>query len=546
MITTNALIIPSAKKINNGITQFGEIPGIIYPINGRVVFDYLKEQYASYCSSLDIVCYENQTLVQQRLEDYSDDKIKIHCLKELRDLGYSVYFAIKDIDYPIIINFADTIVFDNVLDYLDDVFFYQEDYMSNVWTFYDQEDGVLKNIYDKKIPDDKIQKSFFVGVFRIVHTKYFKKCLKEFLSNPVEGISTFYSALMKYSEKHPFKSILTNNWCDVGHSNKYHSSQLGVKERVFNYIKIDKNRGILKKTSDAKEKFIGEINWYLKLPSDIEYVRPRIFGYSTEYSSPFLNMEYYAYTTVHELYLYGDLEYSAWNDIFKRILFVLNDFKRYTVIGNHIVESLKDIYLNKTLDRLSLLGKNDRFKVFFENPITVNGNKYKALYEISELLKKYIPLYLYNCQEFNIIHGDLCFANILIDDKLSFIKVIDPRGKFGYFDIYGDRRYELAKLFHSVDGKYDYIIKDMYTLRYDASSSNIAFKIKCSKSNEDIYNSFYSVFAEEIDGKLKEIELIEALLFLSMIPLHSESFEHQLVMLGTGLDILDRVVDIKI
>lgn len=224
----------------------------------------------------------------------------------------------------------------------------------------------------------------------------------------------------------------------------------------------------------------------------------------------------------------------------------MNDFKRYTVIGNHIVESLKDIYLNKTLDRLSLLGKNDRFKVFFENPITVNGNKYKALYEISELLKKYIPLYLYNCQEFNIIHGDLCFANILIDDKLSFIKVIDPRGKFGYFDIYGDRRYELAKLFHSVDGKYDYIIKDMYTLRYDASSSNIAFKIKCSKSNEDIYNSFYSVFAEEIDGKLKEIELIEALLFLSMIPLHSESFEHQLVMLGTGLDILDRVVDIKI
>ena len=40
--------------------------------------------------------------------------------------------------------------------------------------------------------------------------------------------------------------------------------------------------------------------------------------------------------------------------------------------------------------------------------------------------------------------------------------------------------------------------------------------------------------------------MIEALLFLSMIPLHSESIKHQMVMLGTGLEILNRVVNIQV
>ena len=58
----------------------------------------------------------------------------------------------------------------------------------------------------------------------------------------------------------------------------------------------------------------------------------------------------------------------------------------------------------------------------------------------------------------------------MVDDNFSFIKVIDPRGKFGTYDIYGDFRYELAKLFHSVDGKYDFIIKDLLVLKKRAKS----------------------------------------------------------------------------
>ena len=61
----------------------------------------------------------------------------------------------------------------------------------------------------------------------------------------------------------------------------------------------------------------------------------------------------------------------------------------------------------------------------------------------------------------------------------------------------------------------------------------------------NLYKVFLDTFSAEVGGDLKKIELIEALLFLSMIPLHGESIRHQMVMLGTGLEILNRVIDIK-
>ena len=72
----------------------------------------------------------------------------------------------------------------------------------------------------------------------------------------------------------------------------------------------------------------------------------------------------------------------------------------------------------------------------------------------------------------------------------------------------------------------------------------IVFKTK--KRDFDLYKVFIDTFKAEIGNSLKQIEMIEALLFLSMIPLHSESIKHQMVMLGTGLEILNRVVNIQV
>ena len=539
------IIIPSAKIVPEELQNLGKLPGIIYPINDKIVFDYIYDQYKNVCDDIKIVCYEKSDKVHRRLSKFENKGVILEDLTKLEDLAHTIYFGIKDIKNPIIINFADTIVLDDISKIKQDAFFYAEDYMSDTWTFFEEKDGKIENVFDKVSEYSEAKKKLFVGVFKIINTEYFKECLLNAFETKNKIESSFFYAIRLYSQKYPLKAVKTEDWFDIGHIDKYYNSNLEVKAREFNHITIDRQRGILRKSSDDKDKFVGEIKWYLKLPADLEYVRPRIFDYSTSYNQPYVSMEYYAYHTVHELFLYGDLTYNQWVDIFNRIAFVCNDFRRYTVNDKNIKSALKDMYLTKTIQRFEKMREDERFSVFYNDSITVNNKKYKSLTEISKVLEKVVPEMLYDVDSFNIIHGDLCFANIMVDSNFSFIKVIDPRGKFGAYDIYGDSRYELAKLFHSVDGKYDFIIKDLFEIDYDLKKGSINYHILDRKRKYDLYEIFREAFKKEIKDDLKKIELIEALLFLSMIPLHGESLNHQLTMLGTGVEILNRVVDIE-
>lgn len=537
------LLIPSAKIVPEELQSLGKLPAIIYPVNGRTVFSYLYKQYSEVCDEIKVLCYENADKVHTKLNKYKD--IKIVDIPKLGDLAQTLHFGLSVSD-SVIINFGDTIVMDNIYENQPDCFYYAEEYTSDKWTYFEIADGNLRTIYDKKQPaiDAKVKMNAFVGVFYLSDSALFKDCIDEAFSDRDDKMSSFYQALVLYSMKKKLSAIKTDNWFDIGHVDKYYNTKIEVKAREFNHINIDKDRGILTKYSDDKDKFIGEIKWYLKLPSDVEYIRPRIFNYSLDYNNPYVSMEYYAYHTVHELFLNSDLDKHQWKRIFKRIRFICDDLKRYKVSDDGIQPALEYMYLTKTLQRLDKLKNDGRFSIFFSKNIEVNDRTYQSLDNLVEILKHVIPELLYDISEFNIIHGDLCFANMMIDNNHSFIKVIDPRGKFGTYDIYGDPRYELAKLFHSVDGKYDYIIKDRFDIKY--GGSKIKFEIQDRDRDYDLYEVFTEVFQEEIGNDLKKIELIEALLFLSMIPLHGESFEHQLVMLGTGLEILNRVVEIEV
>lgn len=540
------VVIPSAKIVPEELQNLGKLPAIIYPVGQGIVLDYLLEQYEDDSKTIRIICCEMADEVERRLSAYRSSKLRLDRLVQLGDLGDTIYAGLEDMHTPVIINFADTIVMDTFPENAEDCFFYSEDYPSDIWTYFDCEDGVITSVRDKQAGlNAKSKQKLFVGVFRLSDEADFKRCLQESLQEDRGGMNSFYRALMVYSNLHTMKAVCTQNWFDIGHADKYYNTALEVKAREFNHITIDKNRGILRKCSDDKEKFIGEILWYLKLPADVEYVRPRIFSYSTCYEELYIAMEYYAYHTVHELFLYGDLTYHQWMDIFRRIRFIYNDFKRYSIQDDNIQAALKSVYLDKTLKRLETLRGKKNFSAFFDRPVQVNGIRYMSLDRICSLLESEIPRRLYDVDVFHIIHGDLCFSNIMVDSNLSFIKVIDPRGKFGAYDIYGDQRYELAKLFHSLDGKYDFIIKDLFRLEADRENAVIDFELLDRNREYKLYDLFLDVFSEEIGDDREKIELIESLLFLSMIPLHGESAEHQYAMLATGLEILDRVLGIR-
>ena len=46
------LIIPSAKLVPEELQKVGKFPGVIYPVNQKIVFDYLYEQYKNVCKAV--------------------------------------------------------------------------------------------------------------------------------------------------------------------------------------------------------------------------------------------------------------------------------------------------------------------------------------------------------------------------------------------------------------------------------------------------------------------------------------------------------------
>jgi hypothetical protein len=102
--------------------------------------------------------------------------------------------------------------------------------------------------------------------------------------------------------------------------------------------------------------------------------------------------------------------------------------------------------------------------------------------------------------------------------------MIDPRGLSGAgdFDSYGDSRYDVAKLFHSVFGKYDLIIAGRYRLE----GSNIIF-LGEERRWKIVEDSFVKNIADRFDLSQNELIAMSVQLFLSMLPLHSDRPDRQ-------------------
>lgn len=545
-----ALLIPSALLVPSDMrNKFGELPTALFPLWNKTMIERLYDKYKDIVDVIYIVVKRKQLLIN----DYINSKklpIRIIELDELRDLGYTIQYGMEFIlgqepliDY-IYVNFADFLLDEHVPINNHNFFYYASGMSTDEWTYFKDNNGIITDILDKCPLSENHQISnfsgIFVGLFGFTNPHYFLELLKQY-SNVQSDMDTFYQAIFTYSQEYPFTILHSQNWFDVGHSDNYSKATTSVAARSFNSIEIDEQRGILKKRSENKEKLVNEIRWYLRIPNKLQYLLPRVYDYSLDLTDPYVSMEYYGYHTLHESLVFGDLPLVKWQAIFQKLLFAINDMGKFTVTGERIQfeAALRDIYLQKTFDRLDMMRNEPDFHSFFENTIIINGKEYRSLNEYLKMLPQLIEklvVYTFTGQ-FNIIHGDLCFANILIEDTYDFIRVIDPRGKFGTFDIYGDARYELAKLMHTLEGKYDFIIEDMFDI--DVIGNTIEYHVH--KQIDNITNVFLDVFRESIDN-IQAVRLIEATLFLSMIPLHSDYKQRQFAMLATGVMLLEQVI----
>jgi aminoglycoside phosphotransferase len=292
------------------------------------------------------------------------------------------------------------------------------------------------------------------------------------------------------------------------------------------------------KTSKQNNKLINEIKWFINLPKELKNFIPSIYDYSLNKESAYIKMEYLKSLTLHEAFVFGNLPKHQW----EIILLKLRDFRKHTITLNlnEIINSRKKMYLTKTIERLEIFRKQNL--IDFSKPIMVNQVEYESLDNHISYLKTIIEdELLKENEEFNIIHGDFCISNILYDPQNNEIKLIDPRGTFGEVEMYGDYLYEWGKLAHSIDGLYDFIISDKFSLIQE--KNNISYRTHHFELHVKIKEFFYEKIVPSKDKE--KIKLIQALIFFSMLPLHKDYSNRQYIMLAKALELINPFIKNK-
>ena len=269
------------------------------------------------------------------------------------------------------------------------------------------------------------------------------------------------------------------------------------------------------------------------MPDELKRYIPSLWSSGNNEQKAFYRIEYFYLSSLADLYVYGKNEYFIWQNI----LNACNDFISGCMAikaspSLNIGEKTIRLYSEKTSQRLSKYSADS--SIDLNAPWIFNGILTPSINDIAMEMMLLIPAAAPEQQ--TIIHGDFCFSNILYDFRTKTIKVLDPRGIDidGDQTIYGDIRYDIAKLAHSVVGLYDFIIAGYFTYQ-ENTPYNIEFEIYSNATVIKLKDFFKNSTFGGMNLKEACTYPILVHLFLSMLPLHKDKPARQKAMLANAL-----------
>ena len=539
------VLILSAGKIEKELESvFGSIPSGLIPLHGKpVIFRIIDKLLKEGFKKISITTGFKKEILEKIISEQYSDQIKLNFITTdfEKPPGNSILTAIEKMqEQQLLVILGDTLVeneFSNLIQNNNDFVLISENFETPAnWCIVTLKDGKLDLIFDKKKNLEKTNEQYaLVGVYYFDDLKSLKRVYVKF--NEQERIE-ISDLIKKYKEQKIISTEVCKQWYDVGHAENYFvSKQMLLKARYFNSLRFDRSSEIVTKTSENILKLIDEIEWYKQIPNDLSKLIPKIKEFDQS-KKPFLKLEYIKHPTLAELWLYGDFSSKLWIEILKKLFEILNQFKKYSKSVSLADYNL--IYKTKTEDRMQeLTNSNESFRhILASDMLFINGKKYRNWPVVKEEIELKIHD-LYHEKDNCLIHGDLCFSNIFCDFKNKNFKLIDPRGKWGS-DMYGDIKYDVAKIRHSIIDGFDTITNGLYSASL-SESNHVAMKIFKPKNHQEICMHLDNLIQNK--WNLNEIKLIEGLLFISMLPLHKDHFERQLAFYSIGIQLLNEVLD---
>lgn len=399
-------------------------------------------------------------------------------------------------------------------------------------------DGTIARLRDKEVTVDGTLDAL-IGVYYFPDAAALAAAARENVeaAEAATRRAELAGVLERVNAETPIRLVRAGSWLDCGNTDmQARAHQTLLQARAFNEVKIDAVLGTLTKRSRDSEKFINEVNYLRLLPADLAVLFPRVLAYSTDWRDPWVEMEYYGYPTLSEVFLFENVDPGVWQRVFVHLSEIVR-----SRFGKHARpvsrEAIHEMYVGKTRRRLEAMRGPPELEQLLrhEGDVVVNG---KAMPNISQLwprIETEVTSLTANARG-SVVHGDLCLSNILYDLRSRICKLIDPRGSFGEVGIYGDSRYDIAKLWHSIHGLYDFIVNDLFRVSLDGT--RIELSIRATTAHREIEERFAAVFFDSFDRR--EIQLITALLFASMPALHYDKPQRQLAMYARALQLFDQ------
>ncbi len=495
----------------------------ILPINFKAVISHIIEKFPVDVEFVIAVGYKKETVIDYVRIAHPERTVTFVEIENFigpgTGPGYSLLQCREHLNVPFIFYTADTIVLEEVPEPTHNWFGIAPVKNTEPYCTVKLKNNLICQLDDKTVNSNRFA---FIGLAGILdHEAFFAS---------LEGNTDAPTGELQVSNG--FKKLIEHTLTPIG----FTWFDTGTLE---NYKRTDKNFSGEKKFDFSKgrgEEFLYFVNdKVIKFFADERIVQNR-YDRAVQYLagiSPVIaerRGKFYAYRKVDGHVLYERLNNQTVSDFLQWASTYLWKEKSLSPEEQAAFEkACKEFYIEKTEKRLSAFYEKTRIA---DVPIRINGVMVPALAE----LMKHIPWESLTRGVPSNFHGDLQFDNVLVtsenDAEGGKFVLLDWRQDFAGLIAHGDLYYDFAKLYGGTLISYPLIKQGMFS--FDMSDEEAYYSYYIKNDLVDAREAFEK-FLTERGYDFRKVQLITALIFLNMSPLHEEPFDRLLYFMGRSM-----------
>lgn len=286
--------------------------------------------------------------------------------------------------------------------------------------------------------------------------------------------------------------------------------------RYFNSLRGDGYTVV--KRSANKKKIRAEYEFYYLLPDDMKYWFVQPFDYREEDNFASYRMERLHMTDLAVKWVHGSMPEAEFESLLDKYFYFFAARHTKECSTGKCRGIAEQLYVKKVYERVEELKRCPGFSRI-RAVLEAGGDSVDDLVEEYIALKDEAEKRGEAPKRLVIGHGDPCFANALYNRTTETLKFIDPKGAVSEEELWTDAYYDVAKLSHSVCGRYDFFNNALYDIQVNG---DFGYDMVIPFDNGKYIKIFLDKARENGFDPVR-VRVYEASLFLSMLPLHMDN-----------------------